>query len=147
MDFMQMDFMQDVLADGRRFRTLNVLDLVTRECLALEVDTSLPGQRVTRVLDQLVSWYGVPKQMSVDTGHEFAGRILDAWAYAHGVTLHVIEPGKPTQTAPVESFNSKFRDECLDLLHWFGSLAHACAVIQTWKEEHTTQRSHSALKQ
>jgi putative transposase len=111
-----MDFMQDVLVDGRRFRTLNVLDRVTRECLALEVDTSLPGQRVTRLLDQLVAWQGAPKQITVDNGPEFAGQVLDAWAYAHGVTLDFIAPGKPTQNAHIESFNGKFRDECLDLL-------------------------------
>jgi putative transposase len=70
----------------------NVLDLVTRECLALEVDTSLPGQRVTRVLDQFVSWHGAPNQITVDNGPEFAGQVLDAWAYAHGVTLDFIEP-------------------------------------------------------
>jgi putative transposase len=141
-----MDFMQDVLVDGRRFRTLNVLDRVTRECLALEVDTSLPAQRVTRLLDQLVDWHGEPKQITVDNGPEFAGQTLDAWAYAHGVTLDFIEPGKPTQNAHIESFNGKFRDECLDL-HWFGSLAHARAVIQAWKEEYNTIRPHSALQQ
>jgi putative transposase len=141
--------MQDVHVDGRRFRTLNVLDLVTRECLAIEVDTSLPGQRVTRILDQLVSWHGAPKQITVDNGPEFAGQAFDAWAYAQSVTLDFIEPGKPTQNAHIESFNGKFRDECLDL-HWFGSLSptqHARSVIQTWKEEYNTQRPHSALKQ
>ena len=117
-----MDFMQDVLVDGRRFRTLNVLDLATRECLAIEVDTSLPGQRVLRVLDQLIAWYGVPKRITLDNGPEFAGRALDAWAYAHQVVLDFIEPGKPTQNGHLESFNGKFRDECLNL-HWFTSSA------------------------
>jgi putative transposase len=139
-----MDFMQDVLVDGRRFRTLNVLDRVTRECLALEVDTSLPGQRVTRVLDQLVTYYGAPKQITVDNGPEFTGQVLDVWAYVHGVTLDFIEPGKPTQNSYIESFNGKFRDECLDL-HWFGSLAQARAIIHAWKEEYNTERPHSAL--
>jgi putative transposase len=123
-----MDFMQDVLVDGRRFRTLNIFDLVTQECLALEGDTSLPGPRVTRVLDQLVASYGTPKQITVDNGSEFAGQVVDAWAYAHGVMLDFIEPRKPTQNAHIESFNGRFHDECLDL-HWFGSLAHARAVI------------------
>jgi putative transposase len=140
-----MDFMQDVLVAGRRFRTLNVLDLLTRECLALEVDTSLPGPRVTRVLDQLVASYGAPQQITVDNGPEFAGQVLDAWAYAHGVALDFIEPGNPTQNAHIESFNGKFPDECLDL-QWFGRLAHARAVIQTWKEEYNTARPHSALR-
>lgn len=141
-----MDFMQDVLGDGRRFRTLNVLDIATRECLALEVDTSLPGLRVARVLDQLVAAHGSPKQITVDNGPEFAGRTLDAWAYAHGVVLDFIEPGKPSQNGHIESFNGKFRDECLNL-HWFGSLPHARAIIHAWKEEYNTQRPHSALRQ
>jgi putative transposase len=140
-----MDFMQDVLVDGRRFRTLNVLDVVTRECLPLEVDTSLPGQRVTRVLDQLVAVHRTPRQITVDNGPELAGQALDAWAYRHGVTLDFIEPGKPTQNVHIESFNGRFRDECLDL-HWFGSRAHARAVIQAWKEDYNIQRPHRALR-
>jgi putative transposase len=141
-----MDFMQDVLVDGRRFRTLNILDLATRECLAIEVDTSLPGQRVLRVLDQLIAWYGVPKWITLDNGPEFAGRTLDAWAYAHHVTLDFIEPGKPTQNGHLESFNGKFRDECLNL-HWFTTLHHARKIIAAWKEDYNTLRPHSALRQ
>lgn len=140
-----MDFMQDTLANGWRFRTLNVLDLVSRECLAIEVDTSLPGQRVVRVLEQLVAWYGAPQQITIDNGPEFAGQALDAWAYAHHVTLDFIEPGKPSQNGHLESFNGKFRDECLNA-HWFATLAHARTVIQTWKEDYNTQRPHSALQ-
>ena len=139
-----MDFMQDVLAGGRRFRTLNILDVVSRECLAIEVDTSLPGQRVVRALNQLVAWYGAPKQITIDNGPEFAGQALDAWAYAHGVSLDFIEPGKPSQNGHMESFNGKFRDECLNV-HWFASLAHARAIIQAWKEDYNTHRPHSAL--
>jgi putative transposase len=136
--------MLDTLADGRRFRTLNVLDIVTRECLSIEVDTSLPGQRVTRVLDQLVATYGAPKQITIDNGPEFAGRLLDAWAYAHGVTLDFIEPGKPTQNGYLESFNGKFRDECLNV-HWFRSLADARQIIEDWRQSYNTERPHSAL--
>lgn len=139
-----MDFMQDTLADGRRFRTLNVLDIVTRECLAIEVDTSLPGQRVVRVLEQLVAWCGAPQQITIDNGPEFVGQALDAWAYAHHVTLDFIEPGKPSQNGHLESFNGTFRDECLNA-HWFATLAHARAIIQQWKEEYNHQRPHSAL--
>ena len=138
------DFMQDVLADGRRFRTLNVLDTVTRECLALEVDTSLPGQRVVRLLDQLILWHGAPKQITLDNGPEFTGQALDAWAYQHHVVLQFIDPGKPTQNGYLESFNGKFRDECLNV-HWFRSLADARQIITAWKEEYTTERPHSAL--
>jgi putative transposase len=138
------DFMQDVLADGRRFRTLNVLDTVTRECLAIEVDTSLPGKRVVRLLDQLILCHGAPKQVTLDNGPEFTGQALDAWAYAHGVRLDFIDPGKPMQNGYLESFNGKFRDECLNV-HWFRGLADARQIITAWKEEYNTERPHSAL--
>jgi putative transposase len=141
-----MDFMQDVLADGRRFRTLNILDTVTRECLAIEVDTSLPGQRVVRVLTQLVERHGAPQQITIDNGPEFTGQVLDAWAYAQQVTLDFIEPGKPMQNGYLESFNGKFRDECLNV-HWFLSLAQARQIIDAWREDYNTQRPHSALNQ
>jgi len=139
-----MDFMQDVLGDGRRFRTLNVLDTVTRECLAIEVDTSLPGQRVVRLLDQLVAWHGKPRRITMDNGPEFTGRALDQWAYAHGVALDFIDPGKPMQNGHLESFNGKLRDECLNL-HWFRSVPEARGIIGAWKEEYNTERPHSAL--
>ena len=138
------DFMQDVLADGRRFRTLNVLDTVTRECLAIEVDTALPGKRVVRLLDQLILWHGAPKQITLDNGPEFTGQALDAWAYQHQVTLDFIDPGKPMQNGYLESFNGKFRDECLNV-HWFRSLADARQTITAWKESYNTERPHSAL--
>ena len=139
-----MDFMQDTLANGRRFRTLNILDTVTRECLRIEVDTSLPGKRVVRVLEQLVERYGAPKQITVDNGPEFTGQALDAWADQHGVTLHFIDPGKPMQNGYQESFNGKFRDECLNL-HWFVNLDDARRIIAKWEEEYNTIRPHSAL--
>jgi putative transposase len=109
-----MDFMADTLADGRNFRTLNIVDDFTRECVAIEVDRSLPGLRVTRVLDRLAAAVGLPHTIVVDNGPEFAGRTLDAWAYARGVALRFIRPGKPIENAYVESFNGKFRDECLN---------------------------------
>ena len=109
-----MDFVSDALASGRRIRVLTVIDDFTRESLAMEVDTSLPGLRVTRVLDRLAIDRGLPELITVDNGPEFAGRILDAWAYAHGVHLHFIDPGKPVQNAYIESFNGRLRDECLN---------------------------------
>lgn len=139
-----MDFMQDVLADGRRFRTLNVLDTITRACLAIEVDTSLPGQRVVRLLDQLILWHGTPKRITLDNGPEFTGQILDAWAYEHRVELAFIDPGRPMQNGYLESFNGKFRDECLNI-HWFRSLADARYIIEDWRESYNTERPHSAL--
>src|SRR6202007_734470 len=104
-----MDSMLDTLADGRAFRTLNIVDDFTRECVAIEVDRSLPGLRVARVLDRLHAAIGLPQTIVPDTGPEFAGRTLDAWAYRTGVTLRFIRPGKPIENAYVESFNGKFR--------------------------------------
>jgi putative transposase len=141
-----MDFMADTLADGRGFRTLNIVDDFTRECLAIEVDRSLPGLRVARVLDRLASSVGLPQTIVVDNGPEFAGRTLDAWAYAHGVTLRFIRPGKPIENAYVESFNGKFRDECLNE-HWFLNVADAKAAIELWRVDYNNVRPHSALNQ
>jgi putative transposase len=139
-----MDFTTDTLADGRNFRTLNIVDDFTRECVAIEVDRSLPGLRVTRVLDRLRATLGLPQTIVMDNGPEFAGRTLDAWAYAHGVTLRFIRPGKPIENAYVESFNGKFRDECLNE-HWFVSLVDAKAVIEAWRVDYNTVRPHSSL--
>jgi putative transposase len=139
-----MDFMRDTLASGRSFRTLNVVDEFTRECLAIEVDTSLPGARVTRVLDQLHEQRGLPELLIMDNGPEFTGKALDSWAYHHGVRLHFIDPGKPIQNAYVESFNGKFRDECLDQ-PWFVNLADARRTIESWRHDYNHVRPHSAL--
>ena len=139
-----MDFMSDCLATGRRFRTLNIVDDLTRECPAIEVDTSLPGARVVRVLDKLAILRGLPDTIVIDNGSEFTGRTLDAWANKHGVKLHFIDPGKPVQNAYIESFNGKFRDECLDL-HWFTDLADAKEKIESWRVEYNQVRPHSSL--
>jgi putative transposase len=139
-----MDFVSDSLADGRRIRILTVVDDFTRECLATEVDTSLPGLRVARVLDQLGEERGLPEVITVDNGPEFAGRALDAWAYERQVQLHFIEPGKPVQNAYIESFNGRLRDECLNE-HWFGSLYQAREIIEAWREDYNGVRPHSGL--
>jgi putative transposase len=144
MERWSMDFPVDTLADGRGFRTLNIVDDFTRECVAIEVDRSLPGLRVARVLDRLHATIGLPQSIVVDNGPEFAGRTLDAWAYARGVTLRFIRPGKPIENAYVESFNGKFRDECLNE-HWFVSLADAKAAIEVWRVDYNTVRPHSSL--
>lgn len=136
--------MADGLAYGRRFRCLNVVDDYTRECLAIEVDTSLPGLRVAQVLDRLAEMRGLPRSITVDNGPEFAGRALDAWAYQAGVKLSFIRPGKPVENAYIESFNGKFRDECLNE-HWFLSLRQAKSLIEAWRVEYNTERPHSAL--
>lgn len=139
-----LDFTSDQLADGRRFRTLNIVDDFTREALAIEVATSLPGSVVARVLEQVATVRGYPRSLTTDNGPEFIGRALDAWAYQHNVRLDFIQPGKPTQNAFVESFNGKFRDECLNQ-HWFVSLRHARAQIAAWRDDYNNVRPHSSL--
>lgn len=139
-----MDFLQDGLADGRRLRVLTLVDDYSRECLAIEADTSLPGARVVQVLEVVSSLRGVPETIVVDNGPEFAGKAMDAWAYEKGVGLHFIEPGKPVQNAYIESFNGKFRDECLNE-HWFGSLPEAKAITEAWRQDYNTFRPHSSL--
>jgi len=139
-----MDFVGDSLADGRTFRTLNIVDDFSREAPAIIVDQSLPGARVVRELEALVSERGVPGMIVMDNGPEFTGKALDAWAYRRGVKLHFIRPGKPVENAYVESFNGKFRDECLNE-HWFTSLAHARDVIEGWRKDYNEVRPHSSL--
>jgi putative transposase len=139
-----MDFMRDTLASGRAFRTLNVVDDASRECLVIEVDTSLSGLRVGRVLDRVARQRGYPKRIVLDNGPEFTCRALDQWAYERGVELAFIRPGKPMDNGLVESFNGRFRDECLNL-HWFISLDDARHRIESWRLDYNHVRPHSAL--
>ena len=141
-----MDFMADTLADGRGFRTLNIVDDYTRECVAIEVDRSLPGARVVRVLERLAATVGLPRVIVSDNGPEFSGRTLDAWAYRHHLALRFIRPGKPIENAYVESFNGKFRDECLNE-HWFMSIADAQQIIEARRVDYNTVRPHRSLHQ
>ena len=139
-----MDFMRDTLADGRAFRTLNVVDDHSRLCLAIEVDFSLSGERVGRVLDRVAAKTGWPEVIVVDNGPEFTGKALDQWAWERGVRLHFIEPGKPVQNAFIESFNGKFREECLSQ-SWFTGLENARRTIATWRDDYNHVRPHKSL--
>ena len=139
-----MDFIHDTLADGRSFRTLNLTDTFTRQCLGQEVDTSLSGKRATRLLERAVAKYGKPQEIQTDNGPEFKSKALDLWAYENKVKLVFIEPGKPTQNGHIESFNGRFRAECLDQ-EWFGSLAQAREMIEAWRIGYNSQRPHSSL--
>jgi putative transposase len=139
-----MDFVHDTLASGRKFRNLNIVDDYTRECVAIEVDTSLGGARVVRVLERLAYLRGLPKVIVTDNGPEFIGRALDAWAYSTGVKIHFIRPGKPTENLYVESFNGRFRDECLNE-HWFTDLADAREKVEAWRLDYNDVRPHSSL--
>ena len=140
-----MDFVADGLIGGRRMRCLTIVDDCTRECLAIEVDTSITGLRVQAVLERLADTRGLPMSITVDNGPEFDGQVLDKWAYRRAVQLSFIRPGKPNENAYIESFNGKFRDECLNE-HWFLSLAHARKVIEDWRIEYNTERPHSSLR-
>lgn len=139
-----MDFIQDALSSGRKFRTLSVVDTYSRECLTVEADTSLPGYRAVRVLDRLGETKGLPDSIRVDNGPEFISKALDEWAYRSGVKLDFIRPGKPVENAYVESFHSRFRDECLNE-HYFLSLQEAQEIIAAWQAEYNGFRPHSAL--
>lgn len=139
-----MDFVQDQLADGRRFRVLTIVDAFTRECPALEVDTSIGGKRVARVLDRLAFLRGLPEAITIDNGPEFTSNALDEWAYRNNVKLDFIRPGKPIENAYIESFNGKLRDECLND-NWFLSLNDAREIIEAWRIDYNRHRPHSSL--
>ena len=139
-----MEFVADALIGGRRLRTLNIVDEHTREALAIEVDTSLPGMRVVRVLEQLRASGRKPRQIMIDNGPEFAGRALDQWAHEHGVQLRFITPGRPSENGYIESFNGRLRDECLNE-NWFVNLQHAKQKIEEWRLDYNEVRPHSAL--
>jgi len=139
-----MDFVTDSVVTGRRFRALAIVDDYSRECPAIEVDTSLGGARVVGVLDRLAEMRGLPEVITVDNGPEFAGKVLDEWAYRKGVKLSFIRPGKPVENAFAESFNSRLRDECLND-NWFLSIRHARQVIEAWRRDYNTVRPHSSL--
>jgi putative transposase len=141
-----LDFLSDSLFDGRRFRVLTIVDNVSRVSPAIEVDFSLTGVRVVRVLERLAETVGVPQVLTVDNGPEFISKALDEWAYRRGVKIEFSRPGTPTDNPFVESFNGHFREECLDQ-HWFASLAEARMIIDAWWFEYNTERPHHALKQ
>lgn len=139
-----MDFMADSFSDGRRFRTLNIIDDFSRECVGIEVDTSLSGRRVVRVLDGISRERPLPEVIVVDNGPEFASKAFLAWCEARSVNVHFIDPGKPVQNAHIESFNARFRDECLNE-HWFVGLNHARQAIGAYRRQYNEDRPHSSL--
>lgn len=139
-----MDFVTDCVSSGKVIRMLTIVDDCTRECPAIEVDTSLGGLRVRRVLDRIASERGLPEAIVLDNGPEFRGRALAAWSEERRVRLEFIQPGKPVQNAYIESFNGRLRDECLNA-NWFTSLIDARRKIETWRQDYNQQRPHSSL--
>lgn len=140
-----MDFVSDALFNGKRFRALTVVDAFTRECLAIHVGQGIRGENVVAVMERLLFQRGrPPEKIRVDNGPEFISKVLDHWAYRHKVTLDFSRPGKPTDNAYVESFNGRFRDECLNT-HWFLSLEDARAKIEGWRRDYNETRPHTSL--
>jgi putative transposase len=139
------DFASDIAASGRRLRIFSVVDSYTRECLALEVDTSLPSRRVTRTLGQIIGRRGTPVAIRSDNGPELSSRHFLAWCIERKIDAVHIQPGKPTQNAHVESFHGRLRDECLNV-SWFWNLFDARKKIAAWRTDYNTQRPHSALR-
>lgn len=139
-----LDFAHDAIATGRSIRVLSVVDVFTRECLALEVDTSFASPRVTRVLEQILVERAAPLAIRCDNGPELTSRHFLAWCLEHKIELVHIQPGKPTQNAHVESFHGRLRDECLRV-SWFHNLFDARRKIACWRQDYNEERPHSSL--
>lgn len=139
-----MDFVSDTMSTGRHMRILTVVDVFTRECLALETDTSIGSLRVTRVLDRLIAERGAPQSIRSDNGPEFTSRAYLAWSLDQHIELVHIRPGKPIENAYIESFNGRLREECLNV-SWFRNLFDARRQIDAWRDYYNIQRPHSAL--
>lgn len=140
-----LDFMSDALRDGRTFRTLNVIDDFNREALWIEVDTSLPAERVVRVLEQLLLWRAKPTQIRMDNGPELISQRLESWAKERHIKLLHIQPGKPAQNAYIERFNRTYREEVLDA-YLFDTIQEVRLITEKWLEDYNTIRPHEALQ-
>ena len=139
-----MDFMTDSLLTGRKFRTLNLMDDYNREALAIEIDTSLPAERVVRVLSQTIEWRGRPKSIRVDNGPEFISSTLGLWCEEKGISLHFIQPGKPTQNAYIERFNGSFRKDVLNA-YLFEDIRQVRLLAEEWMDDYNNDRPHDGL--
>ena len=139
-----LDFISDALADGRSLRVLTVVDNFTRECVALEADTSFSGERVTRVLDRVIDRRGRPAAIRMDNGPELTSRRFLVWCMERKIAANYIQPGKPVQNSYIESFNGRFRDECLNA-NWFRNLFEARYRIAIWRDDYNKARPHSGL--
>ncbi len=139
-----MDFVSDKTSAGRKIRVFTLLDEVTRECLALEVDSSITGRAVGRFLDKAGLFHGYPKEILSDNGPEFTSNALNAWTHEKQIVQTFIDPGKPVQNAYIESFNGKLRDECLNQ-NLFKNLEEAKDIIESWRVEYNQTRPHSSL--
>lgn len=138
------DFMHDTLSNGKKLRTLNIIDDFNREILSISIDTNLPSKRVIRELENVISWRGKPEKIRVDNGPEFIAQVLQDWCAHHTINLANIQPGKPTQNSLIERFNRTFRQEVLDCF-MFESLPQIRLFSQAWMWMYNNERPHSAL--
>ena len=141
---LSMDFIIDSLSTGRRFKSLTIVDDFSKESPAILVDTSIPGKKVVETLERICDTRGYPEVITVDNGPEFSGKAMDEWAYQHCVKLNFIAPGKPQENAYAETFNGKFRDECLNE-NWFMTIQHAKEIVEVWRLDYNEVRPHSSL--
>jgi len=141
-----MDFVADQLVDGTRFRALTIVDVFTREALAIDVGQRLRAEQVVEVCNRLAAQRGAPVRIFVDNGSEFSGRIFDLWAYHQKATIDFNRPGKPTDNCFIETFNGSLRDECLNV-HWFETIDEAKAKIEAWRIDYNESRPHQSLKE
>jgi putative transposase len=141
-----MDFVHDQLALGKKIRVLTVVDIFSKFSPAIDPKFSYRGEDVVQTLEQVCAKIGYPRTIRVDQGSEFVSRDLDLWAYANGVTLDFSRPGKPTDNAFIEAFNSKLRAECLNA-HWFMSLEDAREKLEDWRRYYNEDRPHSGIGQ
>lgn len=139
-----MDFVFDRTAEGRVIKSLTIVDDATHEAVAIVSERAIGGQSLTRILDRIAKLRGYPRAIRTDNGKEFCGRAMLTWAHERGIKLFLIEPGKPNQNAYIESFNGRFRDECLNE-HWFTSLWHAKVIIEAWCKEYNEERPKRSL--
>ena len=140
-----MDFVADQLFDGRKFRSLTIVENFSRKCLAIQVGQSIKGMDVVEVMERIRQENGAtPQRIQVDNGSEFVSKALDKWAYDNKVTLDFSRPGKPTDNPYIESFNGSFRDECLNV-NWFLSLEDAQEKVETWRQEYNCFMPHNSL--
>jgi putative transposase len=141
-----MDFVADQLVNGTRFRALTIVDVFTREALAITVGQRLRAEQVVEVCNRIVARRGAPVRIFVDNGSEFSGRVFDLWAYHQKVAIDFSRPGKPTDNCFIETFNGSLRDECLNV-HWFETIDEAKAKIEAWRVEYNESRPHQSLNE
>lgn len=139
-----LDFVSDQLGNGRRFRVLNIVDDYSRVCVGQLIDFSISGAYMSRYLDQLAETRGLPRTLVLDNGPEMTSKAMFFWSQRQKVKLHFIQPGKPTQNAFVESFNGRFRDNCLNQ-QWFSDIDDAREIIDAWRRHYNEERPHSSL--